>query len=675
MEMKKEEMKKEEMNCCVTFSLEDTLEQKLKKAAHVKPSKAQLEWMEKEFIGFIHYSPNTFNHMQWGNGMEKLTDYHPRNLDVAQWCRVCSEAGMKMLVFTAKHHDGFCQWDTKTTDFSSVNSPAATDVVKRLSEGCQENNMELGIYLSPWDMHQRKEGLWPEKEYNEYFLTQLEELLSNYGSVSEVWFDGACSDFEIWHPVPAYEPRRWYELIEKLAPQAVVRLYDPHYLSSEAEWDSIKKGEKQLEWNGKGVRWVGNEGGVSRENEWSVQPVFSREIAENATWKDLGGESYYENAVGAIWYPLEVNTVVLNQWFWNEETSAARSLADLIEVYYNSIGNNGVLLLNVSPDTEGIIREDQRIRLCELKDYVSETFCENVAEKAQIECSLESPGHECRLVLDNDKMTYWTTGREWNIENDTASLTFDLGEEKTFDQVLVREFIREGQRVAGWSLDIWKENAWITVAEHKTIGNKTIRRFKKVCTSKVRFNILRSWDVPMISEFGLYLSAELPQEELKQDREITLLPEKIGNGALEQGLEYHCYDGGIQSAALLESVFAVKEVKGGIAGQIHEQYGDSEIGYSLTFEGYLYVPKTGSYVFELENADGGIVYLAGKMILNHDEPHERKMIECHTNLKQGYYPLKVLYTSFRNQGFVRLRWGELDTDLQDITEEYLYHMC
>jgi len=178
----------------VTFSPEDTLEDKLKKAAHVKPSQAQLDWMEKEYIAFIHFGLNTFSGRQWGTGQEDLSIYTPALLDPAQWIKVCAEAGMKMVIFTAKHHDGFCQWLTRTTNFSIINSPIKQDVVELLRKGCDTFHIGLGIYLSPWDMNQRDRRLWNTEAYNQYFLAQLNELLTGYGRVNEIWFDGACGD-------------------------------------------------------------------------------------------------------------------------------------------------------------------------------------------------------------------------------------------------------------------------------------------------------------------------------------------------------------------------------------------------------------------------------------------------------------------------------------------------
>ena len=656
----------------VTFSPEDTMEDKLRKAAHVKPSEAQLDWMEKEYIAYIHFGPNTFSGRQWGTGQENPAMYAPTDLDPAQWAKVCADAGMKMAIFTMKHHDGFCQWFTEMTDHSVVNSPVKKDVVELFRKGCDANNIGFGVYLSPWDMNQRDRGLWNTEEYNEYFLTQLKELLTRYGVVDEVWFDGACADYEIWKAVPSYKPDTWYDYIESVQPGAVIRLYDPYFFATEEKWKEIKSGKAKLEWSGKAVRWVGNEGGQSRKDEWSVQPVFDREIAENATLPDLGEEKYYKDAVGAVWYPLEVNTVVLNQWFWNGETSFTRSLSDIINVYYNSIGNNGVLLLNISPDDRGLITEDQIHRLMQLKAFINDTFSTNLALGATINATPEAPGHKANFMLDNDKMTYWTTTGEWDISSSNACIIFDLKEARTFDNVLIQEYIREGQRVAEWSFDAWVGDSWKELVHHKTIGYKNIKRFEAVTTSRVRLNILRSWDKPMICNFGLYLS-DIPEEAAKVNDTIQIGPDPhdIDSAELIPGLNYTNYSGGIQSAALIESIFSVKPIETGIIKTFSLQRVQEPIGYSISYLGYIKVPHAGTYTFRIESANGSVLYIGNKLCVDNDEPHEIKAVERKIELKSGYYPIKVLYTSFRLKGMLKVSWSGPGFEMKEIEAENL----
>jgi len=658
----------------VTFSPEDTLEDRLRKAAHVKPSEAQLEWMEKEYIAYIHFGPNTFSGRQWGTGNEDMAIYAPADLDPTQWARVCANAGMKMAIFTMKHHDGFCQWLTNTTDFSVVNSPVKKDVVDLFRKGCDTNNIGFGVYLSPWDMNQRDRGLWNTEEYNKYFLAQLKELLTRYGGVDEVWFDGACGDYEIWKAVPSYKTDTWYDYIESVQPNAVIRLYDPYFFATEEKWKEIMTGKACLKWRGKAVRWVGNEEGKRRANEWSVQPVFDREIAENATFPDLGEEKYYQNALGAVWYPLEVNTTLLNHWFWNSGTSHAKSLSELIEIFYNSIGNNGVLLLNVSPDINGLIPENQIQRLTELKEFMHRTFSTNLAFGSTITATSESHSHEAIYILDNDKMKYWTTDGPWDINNSNASIIFDLGQTRTFDNLLLQEYIREGQRVAEWSLDAWIGDSWKELAHNKTIGYKNIKRFGPCTTGRVRLNILRSWDNPMISNFGLYLS-EIPEEVAEVNDIVQKGPEPdyVVTMELIPGLAYTYYTGGIQSAALIESTFSVKPVKTGIINTFSIQPAQEPIGFSISYTGYIKVPLDGTYTFSLESASGSVLYVGEKLCVDNDEPHEIRAVERKIELKSGYYPIKVFYTSFRQKGMLKVSWSGPGFEMKEIDADKLCH--
>jgi alpha-L-fucosidase len=658
----------------VTFSPEDTVEDRLRKASHVKPSAAQLEWMEKEYIGFIHFGPNTFSGRQWGTGSEDPSDFNPKTIDPEQWVNVCAQAGMKMAIYTLKHHDGFCQWFTDTTEFSTNNSPVKIDIAKMLRKSCDNNQMELGVYLSPWDMHQRDLGLWNTNEYNKYFLAQLNELLSRYGSVKEVWFDGACGDYDIWENVPSYKPEEWYDYIESAQPDAVYRMYDPYIFASEEEWDEIKEGKAKLKWRGKAVRWVGNEEGKSRVDEWSIQPVFDRIIAENATFRDLGQEKYYQNAVGAVWYPVEVNTTILNQWFWNPETSKVKSVRELIDVYYNSIGNNGVLLLNISPDRNGVIPEDQIQSLLQLKKFIDCSFHSNLAAEAKVTASEEAPTHKAEFILDQDKMTYWTTDGVWDINRSSASITVDLGQCKTFDNVMVQEYIREGQRIAKWSFEIWNGDGWKEVVCHQTIGYKNIKRFDKVTTDRVRLNILRSWDHPMISNFGLYLADIL--EEINDELgniQVGRDPISIEADELSKGIEFTYYAGGVQTAALIESTSSLKLEKNGLLGTINVSPKEVSIGYSISFQGYIYIPSDGVYSFQLESINGSVLILDGTLIVDNDEPHDLKSVDTEIILKAGLHPIKVLYTSFRQKGHLKVSWRGPGFEMVEVAAKYLYH--
>jgi alpha-L-fucosidase len=630
------------------FLPEDSLKERMKKAAHVAPGKEQLRWMEKEMTAFLHFGMNTFTGRQWGNGQETLADYAPSALDPEQWVRVCAEAGLKHIICTLKHHDGFCLWHTGTTDFSVEHTACPTDVAKALSDACRKYGVGFGVYLSPWDMHQREAGIWPTEAYNDLFMRQLEELLTKYGPVEEVWFDGACGDYPIWQKVPCYQPEKWYEMIHRLQPDAVYRMYDPYFFASEEDWESLKRGGRKLEWSAKAVRWVGNEEGRSRENEWSVQPVCERMIARNATWPDLGNIRYYPQAAGAVWYPVEVNTTILNQWFWNPGTSKVKSLGQLKETYYQSVGNNGELLLNLSPDRTGQIPEDQVSRLMEFRRWIDSVFSDNLATGATVKeaGAAEDSGSSAAILTENQE-EYWEGKTDWDSETDTVSFDIQLPEERTFDQAMLREHVRDGQRIAGWSLSVWKDGMFREAARKEAAGRKCIRRFDTVRTDRLRLTIHKSYDTPQISGFGLFFSGG---QETAENEAITDLTGYACAGRPENaisGVFYRFYRGGRQSAAFdPEAEQALKE------GWLEKPEPDGLPGredFHAELAGWLQVREKGVYRFELTSVDGAMFYLADRLCLDNDEPHERRNVSAKLYLDKGYYPYRILYTSFRGR--------------------------
>ena len=250
---------------------------------------------------------------------------------------------------------------------------------------------------------------------------------------------------------------------------------------------------------------MGNEDGGSLQDEWSVQPVFDRAMAVNATWPDLGAEKYYDRAIGAVWYPVEVNTTLLNQWFWNPTTSRMKDLEALAEAYYQSVGNNGVLLLNLSPDRTGRIPEDQVKRLGECRRFIDGTFRENQAADAEIIPADAGLGRAGDMLTPNPE-EYWEGRPDWDMGADTAAFELRLPEVRRFDQVMLCEHVREGQRVAEWSLSVWEDGGFREVVRKGAVGRKCIRRFAPVCTDRLRLTIHRSYDAPQLSGFGLYLT-------------------------------------------------------------------------------------------------------------------------------------------------------------------------
>ena len=646
----------------VMFLPGETLKERLKKAAHVTPSAEQMRWMDKELTIFLHFGMNTFNGRQWGNGTEKLSDYAPTALDPEQWVRICAEAGFKHIITTLKHHDGFCLWHTDSTDFSVKNTEYTMDVAQELSAACRKYGVGFGVYLSPWDMHQREAGIWPTERYNDLFMQQLEELLTHYGPVEELWFDGACGDHPIWQKVPCYQTDQWYEMIHRLQPSAVYRMYDPYFFTDEEGWRQLQEGKGQIKWSGKAVRWVGNEEGRSRADEWSVQPVSERMIAQNAVWPDLGDIKYYEHAVGAVWYPVEVNTTILNQWFWNPETSKVKSLDRLIETYYQSVGNNGVLLLNLSPDRTGRVPEDQVRRLMELRKFIDATFCRNLAEDACVTVMQSGKAEDAAVILTEDQDEFWEARSDWDLEKDTISFEIILPEKREFDQVMVREHVQEGQRVAEWSFSVWEDGAYHEVVRKGAVGRKSIRRFQTVCTDKVRLTIHKSYDTPLISGFGLYLTQKPESEEQEHVMDLSaLVAAELPDDAVT-GVSYRLFRGGRQSAAQIDPDVE-KHGESGHLPALDPRYLDRRSDYHAEFTGWLEVLESGTYRFELSSVDGAMLCLAGQLCVDNDEPHAWRGVSRTLRLDQGYYPYRLLYTSFRGEAAFTL---DPDADCENL---------
>ena len=321
-------------------------EELLKIAATITPSPEQLRWQQLELTGFIHFGINTFTGKEWGTGKEDPKLFNPTALDAKQWVKACKDAGIKQVILTAKHHDGFCLWPTKTTEHSVKNSPwkdGKGDVVKEVADACKELGVGFGVYLSPWDMNNATYGT---EAYNDLFIDQLTELLTQYGKVDEVWFDGANGEGPNGKK-QVYDFERWYAHIRKLQPQAVIAVSGPD------------------------VRWVGTETGHGREEEWSVVPVGKKnKFNEGSQTKVdtppsgdmmgsvLGSRSQLRDGDALKWYPAETDVSIRPGWFYHEsQDKKVKTPEYLKEIYFHSVGRNGVLLLNIPPDKRGLITD------------------------------------------------------------------------------------------------------------------------------------------------------------------------------------------------------------------------------------------------------------------------------------------------------------------------------
>ena len=457
------------------------------------PSQAQLDWQRLEYIAFAHFGINTFTGREWGEGTEDEKLFNPTDLDANQWVKAIKDAGMKMLILTAKHHDGFCLWPSQYTEHSVKNSPwreGKGDVVREVANACRNAGIKLGIYCSPWDRHEKSYGDSPV--YNQHFRNQLTELLSNYGDVTEVWFDGACGEGPNGKK-QVYDWDSYYAVIRALQPNALIFGCGPD------------------------IRWVGNESGVARETEWSALPVTQDILDED--WlahqqtfvNGTGVKDAQENAESSVerkmmWYPAECDVSIRPGWFYHaEEDSKVKSLEDLLDIYYKSVGRNGVLLLNLPPDQRGRIHENDVNRLLELRKVLDETFKTDFAKgkKATATSVWKNQSlYGAEQALDGDRETFWAA--EDGVVS--ASLEIDLGESVTFDRSMIQEHIALGQRVYSYSIEAWDGQDWKEIVRGTTVGYKKLDRFSPVTAEKVRLNIQKSRACPTIETFALYKS-------------------------------------------------------------------------------------------------------------------------------------------------------------------------
>lgn len=475
----------------------DTREDILIKAAHVIPTARQLAWQQKELTAFLHFGMNTFTDKEWGDGNEDPTLFNPGSLDANQWVTVLKEAGFKQVILTAKHHDGFCLWPSMFTQHCVKNSgwkDGHGDVVKELADACVRQKMDLGIYLSPWDRH---EATYGSDDYNIYFKNQLRELLTNYGPISEVWFDGAVGEGPNGKK-QVYDWQGYYELARELQPDAVIAVMGPD------------------------VRWVGTESGYGRESEWSVIPiqdtsamsevnVMDNMVRPNIkeTEDEIAGINQLGFAKALKWYPAEVDVSIRPGWFYHEQdNNSIKSPEKLLDIYFNSIGKNSTLLLNIPPDKSGLINDRDVNVLKVFHNSLQQIFDQNLAKKATISDSEFNFNHSPSKATDENLNTYWSA----NAKNSAPNLLFEWNEPVWFNVLSISEFIKYGQRVSSFKLEIFENDEWITKVSGTTVGYRRILTFPYINTKKARLIFSEFRNTPMISEVGFY--HDIPQVKI-----------------------------------------------------------------------------------------------------------------------------------------------------------------
>ena len=456
----------------VTFPAGATAEERADMAGRVVPTEEQYAWQQLELTAFIHFGINTFTDSEWGNGNENPEWFNPTELDCEQWVTTLKRGGFKMVILTAKHHDGFCLWPTATTEHSVAASPwrdGHGDVVRELSDACHKHGLKFGVYLSPWDRNAECYGDSPA--YNQLFIAQLTELLTNYGRVDEVWFDGACGE----GPNGKRQVYDWPNIlatIERLQPNAVTAIM------------------------GDDVRWVGNEGGRGRVTEWSATPYtplsYSNGPAANAALgleemsRDLGSRELLARAEGVYWYPSEVDVSIRPGWFYHTwQDDEVRSVANLVDIYFSSVGRNSVLLLNIPPDRRGLIHEIDAERIEALNNYLTECFSTNLVQ---------------------GPMRYWHAeegqSREYRVER---------GE--IINTLLISEDIRRGQRVEHFTVEAYSNGQWHHITEGTTIGYKRLLRFSDCRAERIRITIDGCRTSANIRAVELYYAQPLHDEQ------------------------------------------------------------------------------------------------------------------------------------------------------------------
>lgn len=478
-----------------------------KQAAHIIPSPNQFTWQKMEMIAFTHFGMNTFAGAEIGSGEAPPSEFNPTNFDPDQWVKVLKSVGFKMLILTTKHHDGFCLWPSKYTKYSVKYSKwenGKGDVVGAVAKACHKYGLKFGVYCSPWDRHEKTYGT---PQYNAHFRNQLRELLTNYGKISEVWFDGYRGPGA---KKEVYDWKSFYKLIRKLQPGAVISGMGPD------------------------VRWVGTETGYGRNSEWGVVPINVSSVQgleqskseypidavfvpTNIMGEEPGALDKLENAKVIKWYPSEADVSIRPGWFYHaDQDSKVKSPRELVDIYFSSVGKNSVLLLNVPPDKQGLINKIDISNLMGMRSILDETFNTNFVEGAKVSASNEKKGFDAENIVDNKGTSYWTT----KDGIDTASIIFNLPNKQTFDVAMLQEYIEVGQRVSKFSLQAWDGKNWKEFTKGTTIGYKRLLRFDPVETSKVKLIIEQSRANPTLSNFGLFkLPAEMTSKIKSTEKE------------------------------------------------------------------------------------------------------------------------------------------------------------
>lgn len=443
------------------------------------PNKNQLAWQDMEYYMFIHFGPNTFTDKEWGHGDEDPKIFNPKKLDARQWARTAKAAGMKAIIITAKHHDGFCLFPSKYSTHTVRESAwkgGKGDVLKELSAACKEYGLKFGVYLSPWDRNHPKYGT---PEYNQIFANTLKEVHTQYGPVFEQWFDGAKGANE---KEQNYDFKLFNSVVRTHNPQAVI-------------FSDI----------GPDARWMGNEKGVAGETNWATLNTDGFGVGAAAPAAEVLNTG---NENGKYWIPAEVDVSIRPGWFYSASTDdKVKTLEELMSIYETSVGRNSNLLLNVPVNRDGLIHPADSTRLMELKKAIDASFKTNLAKGKKVLASSTRKGKQflAQNLTDGKANTYWATPDQVK----TATLTIDLGKATELNRIVLQEYIALGQRIKSFSVEYLHGKEFKPLLKQTTIGHKRILSFATIKTAKIRIQIREANACPVLSEIAVYKAPDL----------------------------------------------------------------------------------------------------------------------------------------------------------------------
>ena len=458
----------------------------------VVPSARQLALQRMEFYAFVHFTVNTFTDREWGDGTEDPAVFNPTELNPDQWVESIRDAGMRGLILTCKHHDGFCLWPSRYTEHSVKNSPCRRDVVKETAEACRRGGIRFGVYLSPWDRNCPLYG--SGRPYDDYFVNQLTELLTGYGEIFSVWFDGACGEGADGKK-QFYDWERYYQVIRTLQPGACIHVCGPD------------------------VRWCGNEAGHTRPSEWSVVPrrtmdtekiASASQQADDASFRlrpvraqdmDLGSRERLKDEKELIWYPAEVNTSIRPGWFWHEsENPRVKPLEQLVRIYLNSVGGNATFLLNIPPDRRGLFSENDTERLRELGAFLRNSFRNNLMPGAErITAPEPEKGHEVSCMIPADDQYYMP--RQFT---GTLEIRVSWEQPRRLRYAVIREHLPLSQRVETFEIRTELNGKEDRVFRGTTVGSKRIVSLDGCVASSVLLRITDARGAPALEQLAFY---------------------------------------------------------------------------------------------------------------------------------------------------------------------------